>query len=484
MYFRRLRTLVNDVLAPGRMEALYDAPLGPAQSVATLDYSAWPYPGSPVSYTTFRKRLFNDITAAAPLRQRSSGPRQPAGRPGHPDRRDPALPHRRRHGRVRRALQPGHPGHRPLRMDDRRRRRTHDPARHRDPAALRDDLGRPTTRRSAPPTAPPSSSATASPAPSPATGTLTLTRPDGTTADAITYGGEGWPVPTNGQSLELLDPASDNNDGANWALSTGAGTPGTPRSTGPVVTAPGGTHDRHRHRWQHHGHRRLDRTHRQRRLRHHRLPGPRRRHRRHPGRRPATRRRRRPPASPSPGSPTAPPTASRSPPPTPPAPAPTPPCPTPSPPPPAPSSPPPRPPRSAPPPPATPPPPSAGPHPPTTAAPPSPATRSASSTPPAPRSAPCDPPAPRATSLTVTGLTNGTTYRLQVAATNTAGTGPTPPCPTPSPPTPAPPAARAPIIGTPTQGAAGGSLTAIARWTRPPAPAAQPSWTTGSPHCG
>ena len=30
MYFRRLRTLVNDILAPGRMEALYDAEIGPA----------------------------------------------------------------------------------------------------------------------------------------------------------------------------------------------------------------------------------------------------------------------------------------------------------------------------------------------------------------------------------------------------------------------------------------------------------------------
>ena len=41
-----------------------------------------------------------------------------------------------------------------------------------------------------------------------------------------------------GQSLELADLAADNNDGANWALSTGSGTPGT-TSGGPVVTAPG-----------------------------------------------------------------------------------------------------------------------------------------------------------------------------------------------------------------------------------------------------
>ena len=72
----------------------------------------------------------------------------------------------------------------------------------------------------------------------PDAGTLTLTRPDGFLADTVSYGGPGWPVPTTGQSLELLDPAADNDDGASWVLSSGAGTPGTPRSTGPVVTAP------------------------------------------------------------------------------------------------------------------------------------------------------------------------------------------------------------------------------------------------------
>ena len=105
--------------------------------------------------------------AAHGVRHRRPGPRQPAGLPGHPDRRDPALPHRRRHGRVRRALQPRHAGHRPLRMDHRRRRRTDGPARDRDPAALGPHPGRQRPGDSAPRTAPPSSSATASPVPSP-----------------------------------------------------------------------------------------------------------------------------------------------------------------------------------------------------------------------------------------------------------------------------------------------------------------------------
>ena len=54
----------------------------------------------------------------------------------------------------------------------------------------------------------------------------------------VTYGGAGWPVPTSGESLELTNLAADNNDGANWALSTGAGSPGAPTAEA-VVTAPG-----------------------------------------------------------------------------------------------------------------------------------------------------------------------------------------------------------------------------------------------------
>jgi hypothetical protein len=69
--------------------------------------------------------------------------------------------------------------------------------------------------------------------------TLTLLRADGSTADSVTYGGAGWPVPTSGQSLELTNAAADNNDGANWALSANpGGTPGAANG-GVVVTAPG-----------------------------------------------------------------------------------------------------------------------------------------------------------------------------------------------------------------------------------------------------
>ena len=72
-----------------------------------------------------------------------------------------------------------------------------------------------------------------------------------------------------------------------------------------------------------------------------------------------------------------------------------------------------------------------------------------------------------ATSLTVTGLTNGTAYRLQVAATNSAGTGAYSALSNTVTPTNAATVPGPPVIGAPTQGAVGGSLTAIAHWTPP-----------------
>ena len=94
MYFRRLRTLVNDILASGRLEALYDANLSPAQQTAALDIATWPYPFN-TTYATFRNRLFNDIADRRTIFATDS--RVPGNQPAaeHRDQRDPALPHQR-----------------------------------------------------------------------------------------------------------------------------------------------------------------------------------------------------------------------------------------------------------------------------------------------------------------------------------------------------------------------------------------------------
>ena len=465
MYFRRLRTLVNDLLATGRMEALYDAKVGIAQPEIALDFARWVYDETE-SYTTQRSRLVKGINGpahrvrqrclgspATSLRRptssstRSSTPPRAVTPPSSSSSTTPAPPPSTSPAGAHRRCDPG----------------LVDPARHRHPAPLHDDLRRPTTRPSGPPTAPPCSSGTATPAPSRPPGHSPSPDPTPPSPTALTYGGAGWPVPTAGQSLELTNLAADNNDGANWALSTGSGTPGT-TTGGPAVTAPSaptiGTASAGNAsataRWTAptddggsgitgYSVKVLDNAGTQ--VGALRPAGAtattltvtgltngttyrfqvaatnsagtgaysalsdgvtptagtviaaRGAHDRHRHRRQHHRHRR-------------------------------------------------------------------WTHPPTTAAPPSPATRSASSTPPAPRSAPCDPPA--------RGTASPSPDSPTAPPTGSRSPPPTPPAPAPTPPpsnavTPRrhhrPPGA--PIIGTPSQGAAGGSLTAIARWTPP-----------------
>jgi hypothetical protein len=69
-----------------------------------------------------------------------------------------------------------------------------------------------------------------------------------------------------------------------------------------------------------------------------------------------------------------------------------------------------------------------------------------------------------ATSTVVTGLTNGAGYQFQVAATNTAGTGPNSALSTAVIPATVP---GAPVIGTASSGTVGGTVTATASWSAP-----------------
>jgi hypothetical protein len=74
------------------------------------------------------------------------------------------------------------------------------------------------------------------------------------------------------------------------------------------------------------------------------------------------------------------------------------------------------------------------------------------------------PAAATATSLVVSGLTNGSSYQFQVAATNAVGTGPNSALSAVVIPATVP---GAPVIGTAASGAAGGAVTAAANWNAP-----------------
>ena len=97
MYFRRLRTLVNDLLATGRMEALYDAKVGIAQPEIALDFARWAYDETESYATAAQPAVQGHHEPPHRVRAGRAGAGEPAGQPGHRDQRDPALAYGRRH---------------------------------------------------------------------------------------------------------------------------------------------------------------------------------------------------------------------------------------------------------------------------------------------------------------------------------------------------------------------------------------------------
>ena len=233
MYFRRLKTLVGEVLAPGRLEAVYDAKVGPAQPEATLDFGAWPHGGSR-TYANQRTALFNAINARRTVFANDS--RVPAAQSAAPPIVINEIQHSPAGGDAAEFLELYNPSATEAvdlsgwsiadGIDLQIQPGTVILPRQTMVFAADD----PTFRTTYGATIFLGDTYDGDLA---ASETLTLLRRDGSTADSVTFGGAGWPVATGGPSLELLNPSSDNNDPANWALSVApAGTPGAPNQSG------------------------------------------------------------------------------------------------------------------------------------------------------------------------------------------------------------------------------------------------------------
>ncbi len=237
MYFRRLRTVVNDVLAPGRWEAVYNDRIGPAQPVATLDYAAWPYP-SGANFGSYRTALFNAIQSRRNVFANDA--RVPGNQPAAPPMVIDEIQHSPTSGDTAEFVEIHNPGTQAIDLSgwtiSGGISLTIQPGTVILPGSAMTFISNdPAFRAAYNPTVFVGDRYTGNLA---ASATLTLSRPDASVADEVTYGGAGWPAPTSGQSLELQNLAGDNNNGANWALSSGSGTPGT-TTGGPVVTPPG-----------------------------------------------------------------------------------------------------------------------------------------------------------------------------------------------------------------------------------------------------
>ncbi len=241
MYFRRLRTVVNSVLATGQLEALYDAKVTPAAPEVTLDLARWPKPGVNTTAAAQRTQLFSAIqgrrTAFAndsrlPGNQ-SAAPSivvdeiQPSAVTGaggqfvelyNPSATEAVdLSGWTLSGSVAATIQPGTVilPHGTMTFV------ANDPSFRATYGGLVLVGGTFTGVL-------------------PGTGTLTLTRADATVANTVSYGGAGWPDTSTGQSMELVDPTSDNTLGTSWAGSVrAAGSPGAANQVAAPGTVPG-----------------------------------------------------------------------------------------------------------------------------------------------------------------------------------------------------------------------------------------------------
>jgi len=234
MYFRRVRSLVDELLAPGLLEGIFDAEVGPAAPEAALDKTVW---GQCCTVSFDRSQLFDDIAARRDLF--NSDPRVEASQTNNPEvviteiMADPT-------------------------NGDAEYIEIYNPTADSidlsgwsisDAIDLEIAVGTVILPQS--PMVFVADDVTfgltygrtlfvgGAFAGGLAAGGegVTLMRADGSTADTIVYGDPGWPAIGQDESIELISAGLDNNNGASWLLVPG-GTPGLFAGNGGVPIAP------------------------------------------------------------------------------------------------------------------------------------------------------------------------------------------------------------------------------------------------------
>ncbi len=240
MYFRRLKTLTGQLLAPNHFENMYDTNLGPAKPEADLDMGQWPTQPW-MAYAPARTALFNAITARRSAFANDS--RVPGAQSANPNIVINEIQHSPTGGGNAEFLELYNPSATEA-VDVSGWSIADGINLQIEPGTVILPHGQMVFTPSDP-TFRTTYGGTVFVGGTYSGGlsggeTLTLKRADGTTDDQVTYGGAGWPQATGGPSLELVDPASDNNVGTNWALSTQpGGSPGAANQAGsPVNVAP------------------------------------------------------------------------------------------------------------------------------------------------------------------------------------------------------------------------------------------------------
>lgn len=239
MYFRRLRTLVDEILAPGLLEGVYDTRLSPGQPEHELDRVAWGQSTS-TAFANQRTALFNALNTRRSVFANDS--RVPTAQPAAPNIVINEIQHSPSTGDDAEFIELSNPMS--VAIDVWGWSVSGATAFTIPPGAVLVPGGRmvfvrndPTFRGTYGPTVFVGGTYASA---LPASGTLQLVRPDGSVSDAVTYGGPGWPQASGGPSLELINPNGSHDDPASWALSLApGGSPGAANGTAVVIVAPG-----------------------------------------------------------------------------------------------------------------------------------------------------------------------------------------------------------------------------------------------------